>query len=82
MRVEERERRGLSAEGTRSGEGIKAVSEFGQLAFVQQRSAAYANLESYGLSTNIRFNGQNALPPSPTSLLISPSVSTFVLGFR
>ena len=74
--------RGLSTEGTRNCEWIKTVSEFGQLACRKQRSAAYARLECYGVSANSRFNGQNALPPSPTSMLIRPSVPLFVLGLR
>ena len=65
----------------RSG-GSRTVYQSERLAIVNQRFAAYAILECYGLSTNIVFNGQNALPPSPTSLLIRPSVSTFVVGLR
>ena len=38
--------------------------------------------KGYGSSSNILFNGQNALPPSPTSLLIRPSVLAFVVGLR
>ena len=38
--------------------------------------------KGYVSSLNILFNGQNALLPSSTSLLIRPSVLAFVLGLR
>jgi len=50
--------------------------------FESSRGKHTEDRKGYGSSSNILFNGQNALPPSPTSLLIRPSVSTFVVGLR